>query len=135
LPDGSISSPADGSTLTFNLSTPITDHGDAGYDFVYYENPAGSGILMDQVIIQVSQDGSSWTTVFNWGDNAADTNSNLNMGGAEADNTDISSGLLINGTGVGIDVSPWPGSYSYLRIIAPSNGGGDGIDIDAIEIY
>ena len=140
-PDGNIDNPPDGSTITFTLSTPITDHGDAGYDFVYYERPTGANrIDMDQVAIEISQDGSTWLPVFNWGDNVADTNSNLDisgpLGGAETDNRTITSGL-INGSGIGIDIYSLglTGSYSYLRFIAPNNGGGDGFDIDSIEIY
>ena len=125
--------------MTFTLSTPIRDHGDAGYDLIYYERPTGPGkIDMDQVIIEVSTDGSTWIQVFNWGDGIADANSNLDIGligGLETDNRTISSGL-IGGSGVGIDLYSISvlGSYSHLRITAPSNGTGDGIDIDSIDI-
>jgi hypothetical protein len=140
-PDGFFINPADGTILTYTLSPAITDHGDSGYDFVYYERATGpTSIQMGQVIIEVSPDGSTWYTVFYWGDNAPDANSNLDFSirgfSGEADNQDVSGGL-INGTGIGIDIYSLGlvGNYSYLRITAPNNGGGDGIEIDSIEIY
>jgi hypothetical protein len=123
------------------LSTPITDHGDSGFDFVYYEMAASPGILMDFVTLEISTDGSTWITVFNWGNGVADTNSNLDisgsLGGTESDNRPINAGSLIGGTGVGVDIYSLglTGSYSYLRISSPGGGDGDGCDIDAIEIY
>lgn len=95
---------------------------------------------MDMVIIQISEDGSNWHTVFYWGNGIADTNSNLNIniiGGSEDDNRDIASSWLINGTGVGIDIDALglSDTYPYLRITAPSGGAGDGCDVDAIQIY
>jgi hypothetical protein len=109
---------------------------------------AGTGILMDQVILQISRDGSSpWITVFDWGNGNPDTNSNLDisgpLGGSETDNRDIPSAFLIDGgnghvTGIGIDIDYPPlglsGSYSCLKIIS-SGSSGDGIDVDSIEIY
>lgn len=139
-PDGVWLNPSDGAVLNFTLSPPITDHGDAGYDFVYYERATGpTSIQMDQVKIEVSNDGSTWYTVFNWGDYVPDTNSNLDItviGGTEGDNENVSGPFLINGSGVGIDIYSLglTGSYQYLKITAGSSGG-DGIDIDAIEIY
>lgn len=136
-PDGIVDNPPDGSVLTYcSLSPMITDHGDGGYDFVYYELPAAPGIRMDQVIIEIG-DGTNWYQVFNWGDDLPDNNSNLVIGGSETDNRPINAGSLINGTGVGIDIYSLglTGSYPCLRITAPIGGDGDGIDIDAIEIY
>jgi hypothetical protein len=136
LPDGTIAHPIDGAVLTYcSLSPPIRSHGNASFDFVYYEMAGGTGILMDRVILQISN-GGPWFTVLNWGDGVADTNTSLNMGGPELDNTDIASGLLVNGTGVGIDIDTLglTGSYSCLRITS-SGSSGDGIDVDSIDIY
>jgi hypothetical protein len=128
--------------LVFDLgSTPITDHGDSGYDFVYYERllTGPNHIEMDRVLIEIG-DGTNWYTVFDWGGGGPDTNSNVDtgvIGGGEGENRNIASGFLINNSGVGIDIYSLGliGSYQYLRISAPSTGANDGIDIDAIEIY
>jgi len=142
-PDGNVDNPPDGTILTYcSLSPPIRTHsGDPGYDFVYYERAAAPGIRMDQVILRVSSDnGVTWTTVFNWGDNIRDQNSNLDFVAlglaSEADNASINSADLVNGTGVGIDIDTLglSGNYGCLQIEAGSTGG-DGIDVDAIEIY
>ena len=109
----------------------------ADWDLVYYEHAAGSGILMDFVTLQASEDGSSWITIFAYGGGAYG-NSSL-AGCPEVDNIDIPAtcGSLIGGTGVGIDVDAVlpSGGYFYLRILSPSGGAGDGSDVDAIEIY
>jgi hypothetical protein len=126
--------------LTFG--TPVVVGGHAGYDLVFYELPSGAGIMMDYVILQVS-DGYNWYTIFNWGDNNADTNSNLNInaiGGSESDNRDFStspaSDVLHNASGVLIDLDGVVpnGTYLYIRIMSPSGDTGDGTDVDAIEV-
>jgi uncharacterized repeat protein (TIGR01451 family) len=128
-----------GSSITLALASPLIVGGHPGYDLVYYEMPAGSGILMDQVILQVS-DGYNWYTILNWGDNSADAHTNISIssiGGAEDDNRDIASGLLHDTTGVAIDLDALPipsVTYSYIRITAPAGDSGDGCDIDAIVI-
>ncbi len=45
---------------------------------VYYELPMGSGIWLDWVTIEIS-DGRNWYTVFNWGNNIADGNTNMDF--------------------------------------------------------
>ncbi len=127
--------------MTFTLSTPITDHGDSGYDFVYYERATGpTSIQLDNVLLEVSQDGSTWHPVFNWGDNISDTNSSVDFVArgfpSEADNQNVSGGM-INGYGIGIDIYSLglTGSYPYLRISCPVGGGGDGCDLDSFDIY
>ncbi len=129
-----------GSSITLAFNTPLIADGDSAYDLVYYELPNGTGIAMDYVIVQIS-DGYNWYTIFNWGDNNADTNSNLNLnviGGIENDNRDFTtapaSDILYNSTGVLIDVDGIvpPGTYPYIRIISPSPDDGDGCEVDAI---
>ena len=131
-----------GSSITVAFDTPLIANGDGAYDFVYYELLNGSGVMMDFVLIQIS-DGDNWYTVFNWGDNAANTNSNLNInviGGVESDNRDFTtppaSDILSNSTGVLIDVDSIvpPGTYPYIRIISPAPDNGDGCEVDAIVI-
>lgn len=137
--DGSTTAISPGDSLTLTFDTPIDVGGHAGYDLVYYELPAGSGILMDHVILQLS-DGYNWYTILNWGDNIADRNTNVDItsiGGTEDDNRDIASAILYNATGVAIEldgVIP-DGTYPYIRISAPiGDPGNDGCDVDAIEI-
>jgi uncharacterized repeat protein (TIGR01451 family) len=138
--------PGDFTTIAF--STPLVVNGHGGYDLVYYEMPNGAGIAMDIVGLEIS-DGNNWYTIFYWGDDAADTNSNMDisvLGGSETDNRDFTSpppGLLYDGTGVVIELDGIvpPGTYPYIRIISPptaaypygvSNDGG--CEIDAIAI-
>ena len=140
--DGSITVLPPGSSATLTFGTPVVVGSHAGYDLVFYELPSGTGIMMDHVSIQVG-DGYNWYTVFNWGDNNADTNSNLNInviGGAEPDNRDFStspaSDVLYTATGILIDldgVAP-NGTYLYIRILSPTGDTGDGADVDAIEV-
>jgi uncharacterized repeat protein (TIGR01451 family) len=63
-PDGNIYNLAAGGTITLNINLVVNGH--AGWDLVYYEMPAGSGILLDWVIIEIS-DGQTGTRSFNWG--------------------------------------------------------------------
>ena len=128
-----------GSSITLALASPLIVGGHPGYDLVYYEMSAGSGILMDQVILQVS-DGYNWYTILNWGGGGADVNTNIDVnmiGGIENDNRDISAGSLHNSTGVAIDLDALPippVTYTYIRITAPGGDSGDGCDVDGIEI-
>jgi uncharacterized repeat protein (TIGR01451 family) len=140
--DGSISTLAPGSAVTLTFGTPVSVGSHAGYDLVYYELSAGTGIMMDHVILQIS-DGYNWYTILNWGDEMADTNSNLDLnsiGGNEMDNRDFStspaSDILYNSTGVLIELDGFvpSGAYPYVRIISPSGEDGDGCDVDGIEV-
>jgi hypothetical protein len=129
-----------GSTLTLGINL-IAD-GDAGYDLVSYEFPAGSGIWLDWVIIEIG-DGNSWYTIFYWGDNLADTNTNMDFNllsnpqtPPEPDQRDIPSAELYNATGIAIDIDSIvpPGTYSYIRYTAPGADVDGQTEIDAIEI-
>lgn len=157
LPFGNISDTQDGFTdlvapgnsVTIRFSTPLTVNGHAGYDLVYYELANGAGIAMDLVALEIG-DGNNWYTVFYWGDDVADTNSNMNIGvigGTETDNRDFSTlpdaSVLYNGTGVTIEldgVVP-PGTYPYFRILSPPTASypsgldtDGGCEVDAIVI-
>jgi uncharacterized repeat protein (TIGR01451 family) len=138
-----------GTSITLAFSTPLTVG--VGNYLVYYEMGVGTGMLMDQVKIEIS-DGYNWHPVFNWGGGGADTNSNLDVlviGGSENDNRDFSflpvsnvlhplgTGSVGNpATGVTIQVDGIVpnGTYPYIRITASSGDSGDGCDVDAIEI-
>lgn len=126
-----------------SLGVPrITSH--SGYDFVYYERAACSGICLDWVQVDLCDDPcASWVTVFNWGDNITDTNTNVASysAGGELDNEDIPSSALLNGLGITIDIDPPflppvpPSGYRYIRIWSPINWpDNDGAEVDSIDI-
>ncbi|HEY3475527.1 MAG TPA: hypothetical protein VGK56_13015 [Anaerolineales bacterium] len=139
-PDGNPYYLSAGGTLTLGID--LTANGDASYDLVSYEFPAGSGIWLDWVTIEIS-DGSNWYTIFHWGDNIADTNTNMDFNilsnpqtPPEPDQRDIPSAELYNSTGVAIDIDSIvpPGTYSYIRFTAPGGDVDGQTEIDAIEI-
>jgi hypothetical protein len=145
-PDGNVAEINEGGylTITFPAGEGIKDG--PGADFVYFEWPNGPGILMDWVIVEISDDAATWHTVLNWGDNITDTNTNLAdfTAGGEQDNelipsTDLYWGgppLTVN-TGITIDIhtptfDPTPGTeYRFIRFSCPS-GGGDPAQVDAV---
>jgi hypothetical protein len=141
-PDGVVYMLRSGGSLTLGIN--LTANGDSSYDLAYYERPAptGNGIFLDWVIVQIS-DGYTWYTVFNWGNDIADTNSNMNFNilpnpqvPPEGDQRDIPTTSLYNGTGIAIDVDAIvpPGTYSYLRFIAPTGDADGQMEIDAVEV-
>ncbi len=119
-----------------------------GYDLVYYEREyLDTGkVQLDWVIVELSADGSSWHTVFYWGDGVPSVNTNIASyatdGDGEADNEEIpfddlwpSSTDPVYQTGVAIDIeglAPSGFAYRYLRISCPGDGG-DPAEPDAIE--
>ena len=129
-------------------SQRITSH--PGYDLIDYESysAACGGICLDWVRIDVCEAScSNWITVFNWGDDIPDNNTNVASftAGGETDNKPIPSAALHcnNGycTGITIDVDapgfpPVPPSgYRYIRIWSPINWpDNDGAEVDSIEI-
>jgi hypothetical protein len=136
--DTTTSTVAPGSSVTLTFDTPLIVGGHAGYDLIYYELPMGIGIQMDHVILQIS-DGYNWYTILNWGDNVADTNTNLDIniiGGSETDNRDTDASILYDSTGVAIELDGVVpnGTYPYIRIISPVGEDGDGCEVDAIVI-
>ena len=146
--DGTSYNPGDGNPVTYLLPTPITRSGDGTPDFVYYEwlfNP--TTVLMDWVRVEISTDKATWYTVFLWGDNVADTNTNVNInsiGGNEDDNRSFAPGSLYQSSGITIDIDGIvpSGNYWYIRITAPeippgsgNYGDSDGLTMDAIKPY
>jgi hypothetical protein len=139
-PDGMVYDLPAGGTLTLGIN--LVANGDSSFDLVYYEHPNGSGIWLDWVIVEIS-DGNNWYKIFNWGDNIADTNSNMNFNilsnpkvPPEPDQRDIPSAELYNSTGIAIDVDSIvpAGTYSYIRFTAPTGDVDNKMEIDAIEI-
>lgn len=152
-PDGSIGGIDDGEYIVITLTAaPIVVNGpsDTNYDFVYYEQPAGTGIQMDSVIISISMDNTIYYVVFNWGNGTPDNNSNVGdvttNTGTENDNQNIDSselhGTAPEDTGILVDVdnapsNPPPGDYWYVAIqapVAPPADGNDGVAFDSIEV-
>jgi len=128
---------------------------ETNYDLVYYESDIGGNIMLDHVILGISQlmDGSVYYEVFNWGDNIRDTNTNVDTNTLppdpacvasppECDNRVIPTTALHpnpGGTGILIDVDNAPsappvGSYDYIVIISPNSGDMDTAQVDAIEV-
>lgn len=139
-PDGVTYDLPAGGVLTLGIN--LVANGDAGYDLVYYEFPTGTGILMDWVIIEIS-DGNNWYTIFYWGNDIADTNSNMDFTilpnpvvPPEQDQRDVPSSALYNSTGIAIDIDSIvpPGTYSYIRFTAPAGDADGQMEIDAIEV-
>lgn len=149
-PDGNVYSLPAGQSLTLNFRVDVNGHN--GYDMVYHELPMGSGVWLDWVTVEIS-DSRNWYTVFNWGNNIADSNTNMDfnilpfpvMGPVpppeEPDQRDIPSANLYPPTGIAIDLDSVvpPGSYYYIRFSCPSSVNGipdtDGkMEIDAIAV-
>jgi hypothetical protein len=134
------------------------------YDVVFYEyrhppgGPSPDGIRLDYVTIQISHDGVTWYTVFEWDGDApgatdvlgtnVDAYANDTSGDAgdqlgEFEDEQIPSSVLWPGgpttnTGVAINIggvqSPPPPGYSYhlVRFSYPAAGTGQA-EIDAVE--
>jgi len=139
-PDGNAFVLPAGGILTLGIN--LVANGDSSFDLVYYEFPAASGILMDWVILEIS-DGNNWYTIFNWGNNLADTNTNMDFNilsnpqvPEEPDQRDVPSAELYNSTGIAINIDAIvpPGTYSYIRFIAPAGDVDNQMEIDAIEV-
>lgn len=150
-PDGQPADVFQGGYLMFTLPPGSGISDGMGYDFVFFENPAGVGILLDWVVVEISEDGSSnWCEVFDWGNqnppepspSDLDTNTNIEPPygsdfDGEVDNEAIPSAALWPGppdTGIAIDIGVCsPGSYRYVRFSCPNDGSGnDGAQVDAI---
>ena len=140
-PDGVTYDLPAGGALTLGINLVAT--GDASYDLVYYEYPAGSGILMDWAIVEIS-DGTNWYTIFYWGNDIADTNSNLDftqlpnpVDPPEQYQLEIPASVLYNSTGIAIDIDSIvpSGTYSYIRFSAPVGDADGQMEIDAIEVF
>ena len=141
-PDGVVYILPSGGSLTLDMT--LIANGDAGYDLVYYERaaPGGNGIFLDWIIVQIG-DGMNWYTVFYWGDNIADTNSNMDFNilpnpqvPEEADQRTIPSSALYPPTGIAIDIDAIvpPGTYSQIRFMAPPGDVDNQTEIDAVEV-
>ena len=127
-----------------NITTFV--NGDIGVpDLVYYEFDNMGMVYMDWVIIQVG-DGLNWYTVFNWGDEIADANTNMDFNilppptippfsPQEADTRAIPLSSFRNNSGIEIDLDAFApqGTYSWIRIIAPMGDTDNQLEIDAIE--
>ncbi len=148
-----------GTSIVMVVSPAIVVDGNGDDDLVFYERIAAAvppavppatdpRVDLDVVRVRISSDGSTWYTVFYWGDGASDTNTNVALPvtgsagtfcAAEIDNCQIPVGRLYNSTGItiNVDIPGIPaGSYSWIEIYAPgAPADTDGAaDIDAIQI-
>jgi hypothetical protein len=137
-------------TLDFGAGHGIIDG--AGWDMVFYEwltdiDPGPGvtpGILLDDIYIDLSDDGITWYRVFAWdgvpgGVVGTNIDSYATDGDGEQENEAIPASALYgtppNQSGIAIDLSPWtpPGySFRYVRFSYPA-GGTDAGQIDAVQ--
>ncbi|MEO8354520.1 MAG: DUF11 domain-containing protein [Chloroflexota bacterium] len=153
IPDGQIETIPRGASVTLAFKLPLYVGDDDSWDLVMYELANGTGIAMDLIQLEIS-DGYNWYTILNWGDNVADTNSNMDIsdatiGGVEKDNRDFTTipksdvlfpfgtGTLASpATGVVMELDGFvpDGNYNYIRITCPLDGMDGGCEVDAIAI-
>lgn len=140
-PDGQVAELGAGDVITidFGAGNGITDG--PGYDMVFYEWPNAPGIYLDYTIVEISDDGSTWYTVFAW-DGTLGGVAGTNIDGYATDgeeenepiqSSDLYPGGLTYNTGIAIDIGIWtpPGpSFHLVRFRDP--GGVDVAQIDAI---
>jgi hypothetical protein len=128
--------------LDFGPGNGVTDG--PGPDMVFYERPNPPGILLDYVHIELSTDGMSWDTVFNWDGVPGEVwGTNIQAyaasGPGEEENEPILDSDLYPypGWGITIDIAAVlpplpPGTYRYVRITQPP-GATDTAEIDALQ--
>ena len=142
--DGSYENLNEGDSIILSLSSEI-DGTHPGPELIYYERDAGGFIYMDWIILEISNDASTWYTILNWGDGSNNPGTNINSVTAppnskdctaEADNCNIDSSLLVNNAGITIDIDGLvpSGTYSYIRISVPVGGNDPGVAIDGIYV-
>ena len=83
-PDGTPGFLPDESYVIINLSTPILVNNlqDGNYDFAVYEflvAPSNDRIQLDNIIISISTDNNNYFEVFNWWDNAPNSNTSISQ--------------------------------------------------------
>lgn len=145
-PDANVHYLRSGDSLVLGINLQVDGSSD-GWDLVYYELPYGSGVLLDWMEIEISKDGSKWYRIFYWGDNVADTQSNVDFtklpppsippySPDEADEREIPGSSLYSSTGIAIDVDPLvpTGTYNFIRFYAPPGDADGHTEIDAIQI-
>jgi hypothetical protein len=151
-PDGSAANVGVTATLTLDFGAGHGIIDGSGYDMVFYEwsttvdvglGPE-PGILLDNTIIELSADGTTWYTVFAWdgaagGVSATNIDSYATDGNGEMEDEPIPSRDLYGQspykTGIGIDIGRWtPPGYSYhlVRFRYPPTGT-QGAQVDAVQ--
>jgi hypothetical protein len=152
-PDGDLYpiNPGESFVIDLGETNAITASGDSDYDMVYYERRwpdpmTGPSLLLDWVVIEVSNDLLNWTEVFYWGNTVCDTNVHTFLTctppSIEPENKmyiiadgDLY-GTLPYQTGflIDIDARGATGTYRYVRLTDPDGGGGagDGISFDSV---
>ncbi len=131
-----------GSFLDLQLASPLTLSPTS--QIIYYPDPVAPTLQIGAVILQIG-DGKNWYTIFNWGDNNPNPNTDSIIANPactllvpETDNCIIDPTLLTNSPGITINLSGLipAGTYPYIRIKSPSGlpDTGDGVSIDAIVV-
>jgi hypothetical protein len=124
----------------------IVADGDTAPDMVYYEYLQTSGgpaacpnsfIFLDWVVVQVgTSDTGPWYTVFHWGDNIPDTNTNV-VSGTEQNNAVYCASSLYGGTSgvsINVDARAPAGVYTYVRLYVPVGPPPSSPPLDALEL-
>lgn len=144
-PDGDFCLILDGGNVVLDYSaTPIIVDGNTGdFEVILYERYNGGIVYMDWIMLEISTDGITWVTIFNWSDGIDDANSSLiptYAGSGEPDNYGIPAAAPLVGnpftTGIMIDadaVAPL-GTYMFVRISSPLGGSGNAAELDSIEV-
>lgn len=149
-PNGTPGFLPDESYVIINLLTPIVVDvvQDGNYDLAIYEflvAPDNDRIQLDNIIVSISTDGINYFQIFNWWDNAPNSNTSISqhpvLPSLEIDNYVIFTPNLYGTThqsGILIDLEDAPsnppaGDYYFIAIEVPTTGS-DGSGIDAIEI-
>lgn len=139
-----------GQYLTLPFEVMVSGHN--GWDLVYYELAYESGIRLDSVVIEIS-DGLNWYTIFNWGNNFADINTNMDFNflpdpgrepyppPEEPDERYVPAASLYASptgawTGIAIDLDGTVPNktYHYIRFYAPPGDTDGQMEIDALVI-
>lgn len=132
-------------TLDFGVGQGIT-HG-PGYDMVFYERLSGPQVYLDYITIDISADGSTWYTVFDWdgspgGVSGTNIDSYATDGDGEVENELIPETDLYPypGTGISIDIQGWVppgGPFHLVRLTYPGGSAppDEAGEVDAIQPF
>jgi hypothetical protein len=149
-PDGNYIRIGCGSELIIDLGANPLILPHPSYDLVFYEreDPDTPGtIALDWIVIEVGPSSAGpWMTIFTWGDNAVDSNTNIGAAGygaaGELDNHPIpmtdpplyGSPPFVTGIAIDVDAVVPPGVYQWVRIRSPLGGDNDPAEVDALQV-
>jgi hypothetical protein len=125
-----------------------------GFDLAFYEFLNGPNVHFDWVVVQVGLDpfGLSWIDALVWGDGGPDAHTSVGQAGLSVNEFDNETfpGLApqfigpppnparpseLSGVGIDLDLlGVAPGTYRWVRIVAPPSCPNDASEIDAIYV-